>query len=66
MAARCERVVAACTGLVSLMASDLPQMHEVAEAIASRHHGKAPDHIEWSKPELQTAERTEDLARGGN
>jgi hypothetical protein len=66
MAARRERVAMTCMGLVSLMASGLPPMQEVMEAIASRHHGKAPDEIEWSKPELQTAERKEDLARGGN
>jgi hypothetical protein len=38
-------------------------MQEVTEANASRHHGKAPDEIERSEPELQTFAVKEDLAR---
>jgi hypothetical protein len=45
MAARRERVVMTCMGL----ASGLQQMQGVMEPIDSRHHGKAPDEIEWSK-----------------
>jgi hypothetical protein len=39
-------------------------MQGMIEADASRHHGKAPDEIEWTKPELQTFAVKEDLARG--
>ena len=52
-----------CTGSVSWMASGLPWMQREMEANIS-HHGKTPDEIEWSKPELQTFALKEDIARG--
>jgi hypothetical protein len=39
-------------------------MQGMMEADASRHHGKAPDAIEWRKPEFQTFAVNEDIARG--
>jgi hypothetical protein len=42
-------------------------MQEIMDANASRHHGKAPNEIEWSKPELRTfAARGISLAAQGN
>jgi hypothetical protein len=64
MAGQCECVVMTCMGSAWSTARGLPPMQGVMEANASRYHGKAPDEIEWSEPELQTCAVKEELARG--
>ena len=49
-----EAVVRACMGAGLVKGEGFAVDASVMEADASRYHGKAPDEIDWSLPELQT------------
>ena len=57
-----EAVVRACMGAGLVKGEGFAVDASVMEANASRYHGKAPDEIDWSVPELQTRAAAEFLA----
>ena len=57
-----ERVVAACMAAGLVKGEGFAVDASVMEANASRYRGKAPDEIEWAKPERQTRAVKEYLA----
>ena len=57
-----EAVVRACIGASLVKGEGFAVDASVMEANASRYHGKAPDEIDWSVPELQTRAAAEFLA----
>ena len=57
-----EAVVRACMNAGLVKGEGFAVDASVIEADASRYHGKAPDEIDWSKPERQTRAVTEFLS----